>query len=67
MAFFPLIYFKHLTRDNGKEEKTMQEDFHPEEAKITNDEKNTGILIHILGLFLGIISPLIFYLVKKGF
>lgn len=35
----------------------MQEDFHPEEAKITNDEKNTGILIHILGLFLGIISP----------
>lgn len=45
----------------------MQEDFHPEEAKITNDEKNTGILIHILGLFLGIISPLIFYLVKKGF
>lgn len=32
---------------------------------ITEEEKNLGVLIHVLSLFIGIFSPLIFYFVKK--
>lgn len=35
------------------------------EVGITEDEKTMGILVHVLGLFIGIISPIIFYYAKS--
>lgn len=37
----------------------------PSSAQLTNDDKNLGMLCHLLGLFTSFLGPLILWLIKK--